>query len=483
MSSRNRLPGWTGSVSLSGVLALSSGLGLILALRKFDRVSSDWSPAARFMLFAIAIVLLFTGLKQTMSGLWPTLGERPQRRTNRHRVLLPSEGLMYLLIMIVLFVGSLLGRSNMLMLIFAMMAGPFVLNGWITFTLLKRTEVRRSAPRRAMAGQVVSVEIRVENKKRWLSAWLMAARDRIANRNERLDATVLFARVPPGGSRVGYYRMRLSQRGRYLLGPVELSTRFPLGLVERSVVFDVGDEILIHPRIGQLTAKWKRDHFLATELVQKRATRRGTFDDEFHRIREYRRGDDPRAIHWRTSARRNELMVREFHQSRDEDLAVFLDLWAPKSPVDSDLQLVERAVSFAGTVCFEHLKQSRDASLFLLVSGAEVAQWEGGSGAAGVDSMLDLLAIAEAGASSGLGQAVDEARSQLPPNTHSLLITTRPAGRDELLRTFEWRTNGFGGDGGPALQIVEAGEQELAPYFVIDPLRSRTSSEASTHVS
>ena len=46
------------------------------------------------------------------------------------------------MIMIVIFSGSLLGRSNMLMLVFSMMAGPFVVNGWITYSMLKRTVAR-----------------------------------------------------------------------------------------------------------------------------------------------------------------------------------------------------------------------------------------------------------------------------------------------------------------------------------------------------
>ena len=62
---------------------------------------------------------------------------------------------------------------NMLMLVFAMLVGPFVLNGWITFSMLKRMNVVRRAPRRTMAGDPVSVEIELSNEKNLLSAWLM----------------------------------------------------------------------------------------------------------------------------------------------------------------------------------------------------------------------------------------------------------------------------------------------------------------------
>ncbi len=61
--------------------------------------------------------------------------------------------------MIVIFSGSLLGRSNMLMLVFSMMAGPFVVNGWITYSMLKRTAVERVVPERVMAGEPITVEL------------------------------------------------------------------------------------------------------------------------------------------------------------------------------------------------------------------------------------------------------------------------------------------------------------------------------------
>ena len=53
----------------------------------------------------------------------------------------------------VMFIGAVIGQSNMLILVFALMAGPFVLNGWATFTMLKRMSVKRLVPPRVMAGE------------------------------------------------------------------------------------------------------------------------------------------------------------------------------------------------------------------------------------------------------------------------------------------------------------------------------------------
>lgn len=470
MTSRSQNISVTRSVSLPGLLAFTSGCGLLFAQWKFSTLSEDWTDLNRRAFFLGASALILLGLHQLISGLFPQPGSGRVRRLNRHRVMLPAEGLVYLLIMAALFVGSLLGRNNMLMLVFSLMAGPFVLNGWITFSMLKRLGVSRQVPKRAMAGTPISVGIALTNRKR-LSSWLMALTDRIANAREILDARVLFPRVPPRDQRSTHYQLRLMQRGIYEFGPIHLTTRFPLGLVERGVVFEMPDEIIVHPRIGRLTSKWQREQLTAAELVRWQEPRRGAFDDEFHRIREFRPGDNPRAIHWRTTARRNELMVREFHQSRDQNLTVLLDLWLPRRPVDDDFERVELAVSFAATVCVDFMKVGRDSDLRLLTCGRELTRWQGSAGPPGIEPILDILAVVQPDASPDVEQLFDSWLAERSPNTRTLLITTRKRrangfeGFEELNAYAESRTV-------PEIlseiQTFEAAQSELEPFFQPD---------------
>jgi uncharacterized protein (DUF58 family) len=447
------------ALSLPGLLAAAVGGGMLLVYWKFDALFADQTQAARLGFLAGAVTAISWGLKQCLSG------GRPARRSRiglgRYRVLLPRQGLIYLVIMAVMFVGSLLGRSNMLMLVFALMAGPFVLNGWITFSMLQRTRVTRRVPPRAMAGEPVSVEVTLENNKFVLSSWLMSVEDQISNGAERLESGVLFARVPPRDRRHAHYQIRLMQRGRYAFGPTQMTTRFPLGLVERGLLFNAPDEILVHPRLGRLSSAWKRKHLLASELVHRSELRRGAFDDEFHNIREYRWGDNPRAIHWRTSARKNEIMMREFHQSRDQNLIVLLDLWTPRWPVDEDHERVELAVSFAATVCVTQMRQSRDANMCLAAAGSRFTLWEGLSGPASIEDLMDTLALLQPGASNGIPRLVEQARIWSAPNIRIVLITTRrevDAVQAEFAGASETTS---------PVQIVEADGRALASVFEI----------------
>jgi len=428
--------------------------------------SREWGTVARVGGGLIGLTLMLWGVKLIATRFGPRASGR-LGRLNRNRVMLPREGLMYLLIMIVAFVASLIGRSNMLMLVFSIMAGPFILNGWVTFSLLKKNRVSRSAPPRAMAGEVVSVEVTLENRKRWFSTWLMVVRDRVSRKRRRgesgtsgeevLEPAVLFASVRPGQSRTACYQLRLNRRGRYLFGPLETSTRFPLGLVERGYVSEAPDEMLIHPRIGVLSSRWYRESQMAAEMVQRQQTRKGLFDDEFHHLRDYRHGDSPRDIHWRTSARLNELMVRESHQSRDQGLVLVVDLWLPDRPGEADIDRVELAASFAATVCIDHLRQTRGVEQLLFVSGRDVSRLRCSAGNAGMEALLDTLAVAAGGSSSELAEVFQEATQSMSPLMRNIVLTTR-TDRRELSGLLEKSEV-------PNLELFVAEREELSRWF------------------
>ena len=456
-SRKNRSSGLMFAQSIALVI---SGLGTLFAVGQYSFLGdSEWVAAGA------GAGLLVWGLRKLLQ--WKAdLSKYPQPR---NRIALPVPGAFYLTIMSVTLLGAMIGQSNMMMLVFAIMAGPFVVNGWFIFSMLKRTRVSRNAPKSIMAGEAVSVELVFKNRKRLFSSWMMNTSDHISNETELLQAGVLFARIPPRSKQSGHYHLRLMQRGWYRMGPIRVTTRFPLGLVERGLVFDDFAEILVFPRLGRLSPLWNRNKLNAPELVQRREPIRGSFDDEFHRIREYHSGDNPRAIHWRTSARQNELMVCEYFPTRDRNLVVLLDLQLPSRPDEDDLQRVELAVSFAATVCVEHMRQSRQSKVFVASSGEKATVWEGAAGPKGIESLLETLAQIQSGPSPDLQKLIDDSSAQRTSGTRSVLITTR-SDNDKLL----FGTNGIEekldtmNDAGMGIVVINSQRDTLSQYFRID---------------
>jgi len=371
------------------------------------------------------------GLKEVVARFWP----RMTSRGSQFRV--PVEGIIYLAIMFVLFVAAILSRSNLLLLVYCVMAGSFIVNGWLTYAMLRGTRMGRELPRRVMAGETLMVTLTLENRNSRLSAWLMTLHDTIEHENVILRPEVLFVRVPPQSLRVGTYRLRPLARGRYQFTYLNAITRFPLGMVQRGLGGEARDELLVYPRLGHLRprAQYVLQH--SAELASHSHHRNGTFQDEIHRIREFRPGDDRRMIHWRTSARMNELMVCEYHECRDRDLVILVDAWWPVRPLPQEKQQFERGLQFAATLCMNYLRMSRQSSLAVYLRGRKPLDWHGDSGTQHTDALLDAFALLEPDSSPELERLTDNLDATQIESCRILLISSRPvAAREQLLHAY-----------------------------------------------
>ncbi len=444
---------------VTGGLFLSAALTLALFEYFFPQSMLRFSVPGRVAYRALMALMGVIGLTQIASAISATRGVVAAPGIGKHRMVVPVEGIVYLVIMFALFTGAMLTKSNMLLLVFALMAGPFVINGWMTYGMLRAAHVTRTSPRRAMAGELFSVELELANTRRIMSIWVMTIRDTIMHANEDLVANILFARVGPLKSETGHYQMRLNRRGKYRLGPILAISRFPLGLVERSRIFRITDELLIYPRVGRLTSNWKRRWMSATELVARPQPHSGVFHDEFHRLREFRTGDNPRDIHWRTSARRGELILREYQQNRDFNLTVILDLWQPIARRDADAERVEQALCFVATLIVEHGRTCRDAVMSLLASGNKPFRWQGQGTSASLEGLFDGLALMNAGLATDTTALTDEALQRSSASTRVLLITTRPATATNA-QTHEVQN--------PRVEFIRMTEIDLSKILVFD---------------
>lgn len=102
------------------------------------------------------------------------------------------------------------------------------------------------------------------------------------------------------------YEITYEERGEHSLGGVDIVARDVLGLVERELVCTGRDTVLVYPRIHDLSP-WARQSLRSLHDIERSQER-----DEFDRLREYDRGDSLRDIHWRSSAKRDDLVVKEF---------------------------------------------------------------------------------------------------------------------------------------------------------------------------
>lgn len=387
------------------------------------------------VMIVLGVLMLILGIGNIIFG--QRLGRVLSRVGKRSRVAIPREGIGFLAIMLTLAVGALMGHRNMPLLVFGMMAGPFVLNGWIVYRMLKDVTVTRHAPRRAQAGEFVAVEMEIHNGKRKLASRMLEVHDRITGKGlgERRrddEAVVTFVRVPAQQTRTGRYQLKLSQRGLYKIGPARISSRFPMGIGERGQMHNTTSELIVHPQLGQLLPEWSRQQKELSEASQRVHSRQGIFDDEFHRIREYRSDDNPRSIHWRSTARRGELMIREYQQNRHSDSLLILDLPDLKTWSLADSEM---AISLAATICAEQTRTSSGGKYLLGISGAKPTLISSRSPGGFREEALDALAVCRRTDSADLNALLKMLLDEYTIHDERLiLITPRPEEADDAMR-------------------------------------------------
>ena len=421
---RRRMPITFSATAVTQLLAsFASFLGAFVLPLNYPELGR----MTRTILLIAGCVMLALGLINLLFGRY--INQIFVRIGLRSRVVIPREGMVYLAIMLMLAVGALLGHQNTLLLVFGLMAGPFVLNGWIVYFMLKGLTIERTAPRHCMAGETITIDVTLNNAKRLLASRIVEVRDFISGRilrksHRETSSTVTFVRIPARSSRTGRYQVSFQRRGIYRLGPMRVSSRFPLGIGERGQTFSLYSEILVRPRLGILRPAWQRQHRELVESVSPSASRTGVFDDEFHCIREYRENDNPRAIHWRSTARFGELMVREFEQNRQSDVFVVLDLCFDSRKEDA---VCELAISLAATICVEQTKSAAGGKYALAVCGRKNHVLSSRNAGVFRETSLDTLASCEPSVGADLQDAMTElVDTGLTANSRGILITPRP---------------------------------------------------------
>ncbi len=249
---------------------------------------------------------------------------------------------------------------------------------------LRRWDLRVSRivhPTRVAAGHEARVELAVRNPTR-RSSPPVEARDPFDG--GRRWARFAIAPIRPGEVRTSSYRLPSTHRGVYRLGPLELRLSDPLGLAASSRTTARESSLTVHPRYDIVPVHGVSPHRDEDRRLPQPVIGRG--GNEFYRLREYVPGDDLRHVHWPTTARVDNLVIRQPENLRRGRLTVVADL---RSTVQDD-EAVEWVLSAVASVAVSGLRSG------MQVRVVTTAGWDSGHGT-GRDhgpALLDGLAAA-----------------------------------------------------------------------------------------
>ncbi|WP_274916147.1 DUF58 domain-containing protein [Streptomyces sp. WZ-12] len=304
----------------------------------------------------------------------------------------------------------LLGQAELLRVGLLLAALPLVCVLVLHRTRYRVAGSRTLAPARVPAAAESRVRLRVENVAR-LPTGVLMLQDRVPYVLGPRPRFVL-DRVEPGGSREVSYRVRSDLRGRYPLGPLQLRLTDPFGMCELTRAFTAFDTLTVVPRVEPLPPVRLAGEAAGYGDGGHRSLALAGEDDIIPRG--YRHGDDLRRVHWRSTARHGELMVRREEQPRKACCTILLDTRAVAHHGSGPDSAFEWAVAGAASTAL-HLLERGYAVRLLTDTGSTVPGPAGGGFAGGESSdtaglLLDSLAVVEHSDAAGFTAAYEALR-------------------------------------------------------------------------
>lgn len=426
-----------------------------------------------------------------------------KRRTRLYR-----DGLIFLGVLIVVFLGAVVRQVNLLLL-FASILFCFVVFDWrFGRRMLSRLRVRRKAPVGATAGEPFLVPVELENTRRRLPSWGIVVEETVTpldgsnapaiNRlapnqaNEEKWGRLFsgrkgnifrpicyFEEVRPQTTESESWAGRLPKRGRYQLGPITISTRFPLGFFRSSVTFSERTTFFVAPKIGRLSDDWLLSLREKAEERSRLNSRVERFGEEMFGVRQWQPQDARKWIHQRASAKYRKLLVRQYQRQTVQTTALVLDLYDPT--IDTRLETLEnreRGVSFAATLLIELVKRNSAAAFGLVGRSFDALYSDSNQAETSFfcrvtsgsirSAVMERLATASATSTDTAAKLLSRLMSAGENITQLVFVTTRPfsTGSDERFAALrsESRLNALLGK----MTVVDTSSATFDEIFKLD---------------
>jgi len=288
-------------------------------------------------------------------------------------------------------------RVAVLLLVLPLLAAAYVGRG------RHRLACSRSLdPHRIPTGARAQVRLRLQNLSA-LPTGTLLLEDRLPYALGSRPRLVL-DRLGGGQASSVTYSVRAEARGRYEVGPLVVRLTDPFGLCELTRSFPNQDRLTVIPEVVPLPAIRLAGEFTGTGESRARSVAVHGEDDAA--TREYRHGDDLRRVHWRSTARVGELMVRREEQPWESRATVVLDTRSAAHRGEGPGSSFEWAVSGAASIAL-HLRQA-GWRLRLVTPGVDVSAIDG----TGDGRMLDYLAeVTTRHQGSDVAKLVEQVRS------------------------------------------------------------------------
>jgi uncharacterized protein (DUF58 family) len=272
------------------------------------------------------------------------------------RVLRPTrEGWWFIAAAFTLGLAATNTGNNLLYLLFAMLLGFITISGFLSEQVHRGLSVHRVQPRVVHAGAPAYFGLAVENRKGRVPSFSLHLEE-VDPASGALRRHYIL-RLGPGESTTRVYPLVFPRRGLHRLSGYRVWTRFPFGLFTKATRLREAEEVLVLPAVYPLLGAAAGSPWGAGQRPQPR---RGQ-GAELHALRDFRPGDDPRLVHWKSTARLGRLILRELEDEETSRLRLVLVDPSPGAAEDA----VERDISLAASLAAHWVGRGHEVQLVL----------------------------------------------------------------------------------------------------------------------
>ncbi|NOX42167.1 MAG: DUF58 domain-containing protein [Gammaproteobacteria bacterium] len=291
----------------------------------------------------------------------------------------------------------------------AMLVAITVISFIAPYFMLRGVNAKQTAPEKLYEGDEFFVSVDVINQNK-LSRYMIEIWDHFpgAAENEQNHMAFIPLLKKQFSSNLKY---TCDRRGLHTLGPITLKSDFPMGVnhVQRTLN-DSTTTTLVYPRAFLIEFfPYISGDYMPQVGVNAVALAGGS--DVFFGVREYRHGDSPRHIHWPSSARHNELIVKEYEYITATEVTLLLDLHKEADHGEGKHSTLEYSVKIAASIARHALDQGHHVRL--LGYGKACVHVSVSSGELHYQTILEALARVQADGDVPYRQAIENALSHV----------------------------------------------------------------------
>ena len=275
------------------------------------------------------------------------------RRTVPEGIRITKVGLWYVLLTVITAIAATNTGNNALYMVLAAMFGTLVLSGLASRENVRGLAMELEPPEELFANRPFTLPFILRNESRILPRWFLLFS--VAKTAQPL----LVPHLPRRGKSVGQLELMVGSRGFHRFPYVHVSSLFPFGFFRKGVRYRVDFEVLVFPELFPAGGSRPQE----SEQAGDDASRRGGWGHDLYALRAFRRGDDPRGIHWKQTARTGEMIFTERTAERSRRLSIVFDNAVGELRDSAEQSRFERLVSEAATIAVDHLARGYEVEL------------------------------------------------------------------------------------------------------------------------